>query len=100
MPYEFLFTNLDVGGSVPTFATAIRRLRARGHGVRMLIDDTARAEVEAAGGTFLPWTSAPNKRTYSLDDDPVKDWAPTEPGGDLLRVLDHITFGPAAAYAA
>ena len=30
----------------------------------------------------------------------MKDWAPTKPGGDLLRVLDHITFGPAAAYAA
>jgi MGT family glycosyltransferase len=100
MPYDFLFANLDVGGSVPTFATAIRRLRARGHTVRILIDDTARAEVEAAGGDFVPWTLAPNRRTYSLDEDPVKDWAPTEPGGDLLRVLDHITFGPAAAYAA
>ena len=100
MPYEFLFTNIDVGGSVPTFATAIRRLRARGHGVRMMIDETARADVDAAGGTFVAWTSAPNKRSYDLDEDPVKDWAPTEPGGDLLRVLDHITIGPAATYAA
>lgn len=100
MPYEFLFTNLDAGGSVPTFATAIRRLRARGHGVRMMIDDIARAEVEAAGGIFVPWASAPNKRSHSIEDDPVQDWAPTEPGGDLIRVLDHITFGPAAAYAA
>ena len=100
MPYEFLFTNLDAGGSVPTFATAIRRLKARGHTVRILIDDTARSEVEAAGGIFLPWTSAPNKRNHSIEEDTVKDWEPSEPGGDLLRVLDHITIGPAAAYAA
>ena len=100
MPYEFLFTNLDVGGSVPTFATAIRRLKARGHTVRVLIDDSARSEMEAAGGIFLPWTSAPNKRNHSIAEDPVKDWEPSEPGGDLLRVLDHITIGPAAAYAA
>ncbi len=100
MTFQFLFTNLDAGGSVPTFATAIRRLRARGHTVRVLIDDCARPEIEAAGGIFVPWTSAPNKRNHSIDQDPVKDWQPTEPGGDLLRVLDHITIGPAAAYAA
>ena len=100
MPYDFLLTNLDAGGSVPTFATAIRRLRARGHSVRVLIDDSARSEMEAAGAIFVPWTTAPNKRDHSLAQDPVKDWEPGEPGGDLLRVLDHITIGPAAAYAA
>lgn len=100
MTYDFLFANVDLGGSVPTFLTAIRRLRARGHAVRMLIDECARDEVEAAGAMFVPWTSAPNKRDRSIAEDPVKDWMPTEPGGDLQRVLDHVTIGPAAAYAA
>ena len=100
MKFEFLLTNVDAGGSVPTFATAIRRLKARGHDVRVLIDDSARTEVEAAGGVFVPWTLAPNRRDHSIEQDPVKDWAPSDPGGDLMCVLDYITIGPAAAYAA
>ena len=99
MVYDFLFANVDAGGSVPTFATAIRRLRARGHTVRVLIDESARADMEAAGATVIPWAEAPNRRNRSIEEDPVKDWEPTEPGGDLMRVLDSITIGPAAAYA-
>lgn len=100
MAYEFLIANLDAGGNVPTFGTVIRRLKSRGHSVRVLMDDCAREDVEAAGGVFIPWTTAPNRPDRSIEADPVKDWVPTEPGGDLLCVLDEITIGPAAAYAA
>ncbi len=100
MAFDFLIANLDAGGNVPTLATAIRRLKARGHTIRVLMDDCAREDVEAAGGIFVPWQQAPNRPDRSIEADPVKDWVPSEPGGDLLRVLDEITIGPAAAYAA
>ncbi|NMJ40973.1 glycosyltransferase family 1 protein [Roseomonas sp. JC162] len=97
---EFLVTTFEGGGNVPPCVGMIRRLVARGHAVRVLGDEVLRAEMEAAGASFRPWTTAPNRSDRRPESDPMQDWMATEPGGGLLRLLDHISIGPAAAYAA
>ncbi len=88
------------GGNVPPFVGAVRQLRARGHRVRVLGDDTMREEMEAAGALFRPWRTAGNRTDRRPESDLLRDWEPKEPGGGLLRLLDRITIGPAHAYAA
>lgn len=97
---EFLLTTFEGGGNVPPVLGMIRRLRARGHSVRVLGDAVLGPEMEAAGARFRPWTTAPNRADRHADSDPIRDWAATEPGGGLLRGLDTIMIGHAAAYAA
>lgn len=97
---EFLLTTFEGGGNVPPFAGMIRRLVACGHRVRVLGDEVLRAEMTAAGAEFRPWATAPNRTDRRPGSDPMQDWTATEPGGGLLRLLDHLTIGPAAAYAA
>ncbi|MBW6400264.1 glycosyltransferase [Roseomonas sp. HJA6] len=97
---DFLITTFEGGGNVPPVLGMIRRLRARGHSVRVLGDAVLGREMEAAGATFRPWTTAPNRADRRGDSDPIKDWVATEPGGGLLRGLDTIMIGEAANYAA
>lgn len=97
---DFLITTFEGGGNVPPVLGMIRRLRARGHSVRVLGDAVLGAEMEAAGATFRPWTTAPNRADRRGESDPIRDWAATEPGGGLLRGLDTIMIGEAANYAA
>ena len=95
---QFLFCTWEGGGNVPTTMTLVRELSAAGHGVRVLGDDLTRAEIEAAGGRFLPWTAAPNRSDPSPAADPLRDWdrAPEEVIGFLI---DNALVGPAADYA-
>ena len=96
---EFLFAGWEGGGNVPPLVGAIRRLVARGHSVRILADDAMRDDVTAAGAEFRPWRSGFNRPDRTPHSDPLRDWEPVEPGGDLLRVLDHLMIGPAADHA-
>jgi len=100
MAYDFLFASFEGGGNVPVLAAAIRRLRARGHSVRVLNDDAARADIDQAGAIFIPWTTPYNRPDRTRETDPLRDWETTEPGGGLICALDRLTIGPAAAYAA
>ena len=100
MTYNYLFASFEGGGNVPALAAAVRRLRARGHAVRVLGDDAMRDDIEEAGGIFVPWVKAYNRLDRSIESDPLKDWEATEPGGGLIRILDRLTIGPASAYAA
>ncbi|MBS0558945.1 MAG: glycosyltransferase family 1 protein [Proteobacteria bacterium] len=100
MSRRFLFALWEGGGNVPPTMGAVRRLLARGHAVRVLGDDALRGDIEAAGAAFVPWRTAPNRPDRSAASDYLRDWEPQEPGGDLLRVLDRVMIGPAAAYAA
>lgn len=100
MGYDYLFASFEGGGNVPALTSAIRRLRARGHTVRVLADDAMRADVQQAGATFVPWTTAFNRPDRSKETCPLRDWEATEPGGGLSLVLDRLTIGPAASYAA
>jgi MGT family glycosyltransferase len=96
---EFLMASFEGGGNVPPFVGAVRRLVSRGHRVRVLGDDSMRADVAAAGGEFRPWQRAYNRPDRTAASDQMRDWEPTEPGGDLLRLLDRLTIGPAGDYA-
>ena len=97
---EFLVTTFEGGGNVPPVLGMIRRLVARGHRVRLLSDAVLREEAEAAGASFRAWTTAPSRPDRRPESDPLEDWAASEPGGGLLRLLDRMTIGPAAAHAA
>lgn len=100
MTGDFLFATFDGGGNIPPLAGAVRRLRARGHAVRVLADDASRADLEGAGAVVVPWRTAYNRPNRRPETDPLRDWEPTEPGGGRLRLLDRLIIGPAAAYAA
>ncbi|WP_372622514.1 nucleotide disphospho-sugar-binding domain-containing protein [Falsiroseomonas sp.] len=97
---EFLFAGWEGGGNVAPMAGAVRRLVARGHRARVLGDWSMREDVEAAGGLFRPWETAPNRPDRRPETDLLQDWIPKEPGAGLTRVLDRIMVGPAALYAA
>ena len=97
---DFLLTTFEGGGNIPPVLGMIRRLRARGHTVRALGDAVLGPEMEAAGATFRPWTTAPNRPDRRAETDPIRDWASAEPGASLLCGLDTIMVGQAAAYAA
>lgn len=97
---DYLFTTWEGGGNVPPTLGAVRRLVARGHRVRVLAEDAMRGDIEAAGGSFVPWRRAPNRPDRAVATDFLRDWEGEGPGGDLMRLLDQLVFGPAAAYAA
>lgn len=99
MTREFLFATFEGGGNVPPLLGAVRQLVERGHRVRVLCDDSIGADVAISGGTFTPWRRAPNRADRSVASDFLRDWEPTEPGADLIRVLDRIIIGQAGPYA-
>lgn len=72
-PLSFLFTMAHLGGNVSPVMPVVRRLTDRGHRVRVMSDTVNRAEAEAAGARFVPWTVAPNRadRRRELD---LPDW--------------------------
>ena len=100
MTRDFLFATWEGGGNVPPTMGAVRRLLERGHRVRVLADDSLRQDVAAVGGQFVPWRRAPNRPDRGVASDPLRDWEAEGEGGGLIRLLDRISVGPAAAYAA
>lgn len=98
-PMNFLFATWEGGGSVMPALTVARKLRERGHRVRVMSDACNRPETEAAGATFIPWTRAPSRRDRSKASDVFRDWEVDTPQEQIRRVLDRIMTGPAPAYA-
>ncbi len=70
---SFLFATWEGGGSVTPALTVARKLRARGHRVRVMSDRCNRPEAEAAGASFIARCSTP----YS----PACSWNRPWPGG-------------------
>ena len=95
---SYLIATWDGGGSVAPSLTLARKLSARGHRVRVMSDACNRAEAEAAGAEFIPWTNAPSRPDRNPASDPVRDWAYEGPEG-LMQVMDVVWSGPAQAYA-
>lgn len=60
-PKSYLFATWEGGGSVAPALTVARKLAERGHHVRVMSDACNRAEAEAAGCEFIPWTRAPSR---------------------------------------
>lgn len=96
---SFLFATWEGGGSVGPALTVARKLRERGHRVRVMSDRCNRAETEAAGAVFVPWTRAPSRPDRSKHSDVFRDWEVDTPQEQLQRVLDRIMTGPSLAYA-
>jgi MGT family glycosyltransferase len=99
MTRSFLFTTWEGGGSVTPALTAVAKLAARGHRVRVMSDLCNRREAEAAGAEFIPWTRAPSRPDRSRETDILRDWDVAEPIDGLGRLVDQIMVGPALAYA-
>jgi MGT family glycosyltransferase len=96
---KFLFTVWEGGGETPPILSIIRALVAEGHDVTALGDDVLGPDIEGAGAEWVPWATAPNKPSYSPDEDLARDWEARTPLGAFQRFRDGIAFGPAARYA-
>ena len=79
MRRDFLLATWEGGGTVPPVLTVARRLLARGHRVRVMLDVCARADVEAAGAEFVAWSRAPSRPDRSPASDPARDWEAGSP---------------------
>lgn len=95
---NYLFATFEGGGTIAPALTAVRKLVARGHRVRFMSDACNRAEAEAAGAAFLPWTRAPSRRDKSRESDLIRDWE-VDPAEGFARTLDRLMIGPALGYA-
>ncbi|MGZ3346574.1 MAG: glycosyltransferase [Caulobacteraceae bacterium] len=95
---SYLIATWEGGGSVAPTLTLARKLRARGHRVRVMSDACNRPEAEAAGAEFVPWARAPSRTDRNPESDPVRDWEYEGPAG-LMQVMDVVWSGPALAYA-
>jgi MGT family glycosyltransferase len=96
---NFLFATWEGGGSVGPALTVARKLRDRGHRVRVMSDHCNRPEAEAAGAEFVAWSRAPSRPDKSKESDVFRDWEVDTPQEQIQRVLDRIMAGPALAYA-
>jgi MGT family glycosyltransferase len=95
---SYLIATWEGGGSVAPSLTLARKLKARGHRVRVMSDACNRPESEATGAEFIPWTRAPSRADRNPESDTVRDWEHEGPAG-LMRVMEVIWSGPALAYA-
>jgi MGT family glycosyltransferase len=100
MSYDFLFATFEGGGNIAPALTLARRLRDRGHRVRLMSDACTRAEAEAAGIEFAPWRKAPSRVDHTPETDVLRDWEPKDPVEVIGRLVDRMMCGPAAAHAA
>lgn len=87
------------GGNVPPTLGAVRALADRGHDVRLIADDTMRAETIEAGARFLPWKRAPNRPDRSPESCFIRDWEIADPLAGFQRGCERIFVGPAQSYA-
>jgi MGT family glycosyltransferase len=99
MSNKFLFTLWEGGGETPPILSIVRAAVDAGHDVTVLADDVLGPDVEATGAEWIAWATAPNKGSYSPDEDLARDWEAKTPLGAFQRFRDGIAFGPAARYA-
>jgi MGT family glycosyltransferase len=88
MPYNFLLAAFGGTGHLGPMLAAAHQLRSRGHEVRLIGQEDARAIVERAGYRFASWKRTPSFTPVLLDSEPVH------------QVYNHIVFGPASARGA
>jgi MGT family glycosyltransferase len=98
-PRRFLVAMWEGGGNVPPQLGLARKLRSRGHDVRVLGDPCIRVDAEVAGCRFVPYSRAPRRADRSYASDILRDWEARTPFGAFGRLRDRIMFGPALAYA-
>lgn len=98
-PKNFLFTTWEGGGNLPPLITVARKLRERGHRVRLMSDEANREDAAAAGIGFHAWETAPSRPDKTPASCPLRDWEVASPQEGIGLVLDKIMFGPALDYA-
>jgi MGT family glycosyltransferase len=91
MSLNFLFTNWGNPGNLNPILTAARRLRDRGHRVRILGEPDHQEETAKAGFDALAWRRPPPLAPPEPSDDP---WV------EIRFLFDQIIFGAAIDYAA
>ncbi|MGG6897744.1 nucleotide disphospho-sugar-binding domain-containing protein [Rhizobium sp. BR 315] len=96
---RILAVGWEGGGNVPPTLAAVRALADRGHDVRLIADDTMRAEAIEAGARFLPWKRAPNRPDRSPESCFVRDWETADHLAGFQRGCERIFVGPAQSYA-
>ncbi|MBB6487040.1 nucleotide disphospho-sugar-binding domain-containing protein [Rhizobium lusitanum] len=96
---SILVAGWEGGGNVPPTLAAVRALADRGHDVRLIADDTMRAEAIAAGARFLPWKRAPNRPDRTFESCFIRDWETADSLAGFQRGCERIFVGPAQAYA-
>lgn len=96
---RILAASWEGGGNVPPTLAAIRALASRGHDVRLIADDTMRAEAIEAGARFLPWQRAPNRPDRSFESCFIRDWETADALAGFQRGCERIFVGPARSYA-
>ena len=96
---RILAVGWEGGGNVPPTLAAVRALAGRGHDVRLIADDTMRAEAIEAGARFLPWKRAPNRPDRSPESCFVRDWEAADPVAGFQRACERVFVGPAQSYA-
>ncbi|PNY79598.1 glycosyltransferase [Deinococcus koreensis] len=95
----FLFVLWEGGGNIPPLLDLARRLRERGHAVRVMSDACNEVEVRASGCAFVPYTTAPSRPDKSPASDLVNDASASNPLAALARAREAVLVGPAARYA-
>jgi MGT family glycosyltransferase len=90
MPYNFLIASGVSPGHLGPALAAAQQLRDRGHGVRFISREDARAAVEAAGYSFATWRRTPGFTPIARSSERES----------LRHAYDQMLFGPAAARGA
>jgi MGT family glycosyltransferase len=93
MSLNFLFTSWGNPGNLNPFLTAARRLRLRGHRVRILGEPDHQEETAKAGFDSISW-----RRPPALSAPPANDEEPV--WAEIRALLGQVTFGGAIDYAA
>ena len=96
--FNFLFATWEGGGCVGPALTVAAKLVRRGHRVRLISDESNRADAVAAGADFTAWRRAPSRPDRSRENDLFRDWEAASPQEGLSRVVDRLMAGPARAY--
>jgi len=96
---RFLFAVVEGGGNSPPVLGLAQRLAARGHQVRVLGDPALAPDAEKQGLTLVPFVHAPHHNVRSRHHDRLRDWAVSNPLGQLARITSQVMFEPAGAYA-
>lgn len=96
---RYLFVIVDGSGSVYPQLALAERMRARGHGVRVLASRSLRRTITGAGFAYVPFSGGPDVDSTGLEGPMIRDWV-DDRATVFAQLCDLLWFGPAASVAA